>query len=127
MGAHMVNGRYVTTNEYIEGCWHMQRTSQEPLPAMPIGTGFEDFFDSGFGFSIIGPDPRNQSSQGYNDNTVIQRVCNGTVNPVANNLRSVCEKQGSLFHHETSGILHFSSDSSLQAVGHPALNLSSLG
>lgn len=40
----MVDGKFKTTNEYIEGCWHMQRTAAEPLPGLAVGTGFEDFF-----------------------------------------------------------------------------------
>merc|ERR1712226_1363720 len=112
----MKNGSFVTTNTYVEGCWHMQRTHEEPLPAMVIGTGFEDFFDSAYGFGIIGPDPKSESSMGWHDYKVIQRICNGTVNPTDDDLHSVCEKEGHLFHHETSGLLHFSLDSTSQAT-----------
>jgi hypothetical protein len=126
----MDNGRFRTTNEYIEGCWHLQRTATEALPAQPVGTGFEDFFDSGYGFSIIGPDPKNASDPKYGDtpgSSVIQRVCNGTVNPVTQPA-GVCEKQGTWFNHATSGLLHFSSDSSADAiVSSAAMNRSALG
>ena len=40
----MAEGKFKTTNEYIEGCWHMLRTATEELPGLPVGTGFEDFF-----------------------------------------------------------------------------------
>ena len=40
----MADGKFKTTNEYIEGCWHMLRTATEELPGLPVGTGFEDFF-----------------------------------------------------------------------------------
>ena len=126
----MDNGKFRTTNEYIEGCWHLQRTATEALPAQPVGTGFEDFFDSGYGFSIIGPDPKNASDAKYGDSpgsSVMQRVCNGTVNPVAQP-EGVCEQQGTAFHHATSGLLHFSSDSSADAVvSSGAMNRSTLG
>ena len=85
--------------------------------------------DSGYGFSIIGPDPKNTSDENYADSPgsdVIQRVCNGTVNPVTQPA-GVCEKQGTQFTHATSGILHFSSDSSEQAVASAQLNRSALG
>ena len=114
----------------------------------------QDFFDSAYGFSIIGPDPKNSSDLNYGDSPgsdVIQRVCNGTVNPVhahaaatlssrcaaaadpprrniqVEQAEGVCETQGSLFNHPTSGILHFSSDSSARAVANAALNRSALG
>jgi len=37
----MVTGKFHTTNEYIEGCWHLLRTASEQLPGLPVGTGFE--------------------------------------------------------------------------------------
>lgn len=85
--------------------------------------------DSAYGFSIIGPDPKNSSDENYADSPgsdVIQRVCNGTVNPVTQST-GVCETQGSLFNHGTSGILHFSSDSSAEATASSKLNRSALG
>ena len=69
------------------------------------------------------------SDENYADSRgsdVIQRVCNGTVNPVTQPA-GVCEKQGTQFTHSTSGILHFSSDSSEQAVASALLNRSALG
>ena len=70
------NGIRNNNNNYVEGCWHFQRTATEPLPAMVVGTGLEDFFDSAFGFSILGPDPADPTSSSFSPN--IQRSCNGT-------------------------------------------------
>ena len=41
-GSNSAKGRYSTHNNYVEGCWHFQRTSKEPLPAMVVGTGLEE-------------------------------------------------------------------------------------
>jgi hypothetical protein len=41
-GTNNVKGRYTTHNNYVEGCWHFQRTLSEPLPAMVVGTGLEE-------------------------------------------------------------------------------------
>ena len=124
-GTDTANGRYTTQNNYVEGCWHFQRTATEPLPAMVVGTGLADFFDSAFGFSIIGPDPADPTSSGFS--RTIQRSCNGTVNPQGPLGPTVCEREGTLFQHETSGVLHFSSDSTDKAAFSPELNRSSLG
>jgi len=35
---------------YIEGCWRLHRQANEPFPGLIIGTGVEDYFDSGFYF-----------------------------------------------------------------------------
>jgi len=97
------------TNNYIEGCWHMTRSHSEKLPGLTLGTGFEDYFDTTFGFSLVGPDPRDPSQGNFSNE--IQRTCNGTVNPVGH-YDGVCESQGVLFQHSESGLLHFSSDTS---------------
>eukprot|EP01023_Acetabularia_acetabulum_P044717 TRINITY_DN45048_c0_g1_i1.p3 TRINITY_DN45048_c0_g1~~TRINITY_DN45048_c0_g1_i1.p3 ORF type:complete len:131 (-),score=18.46 TRINITY_DN45048_c0_g1_i1:244-636(-) len=36
----------------MEGCWHLYQDEQELFPGVILGTGLEDFFDSGYGFSI---------------------------------------------------------------------------
>jgi len=35
---------------YIEGCWHFYRQHDEAYPGLVIGTGVEDYFDSGYYF-----------------------------------------------------------------------------
>ena len=35
---------------YIEGCWQFYRQSDEPFPGLVVGTGVEDYFDSGYYF-----------------------------------------------------------------------------
>lgn len=40
---------------------------------------------------------------------------------------AVCEREGVLFQHETSGVLHFSSDTTPDATADPRLNRSALG
>ena len=32
---------------YIEGCWNLFRSSAEAYPGLVVGTGVEDYFDSG--------------------------------------------------------------------------------
>ena len=125
-GTNSANGgRVANHNNYVEGCWHFQRTATEPLPAMVVGTGLEDCFDSAFGFSIIGPDPADPTASSFSRN--IQRSCNGTINPSGSLGPTVCEREGVLFQHETSGVLHFSTDSTDNAAVSPELNRSSLG
>ena len=33
---------------YIEGCWNLHGTAAEPYPGLVVGTGVEDYFDSGY-------------------------------------------------------------------------------
>lgn len=35
---------------YIEGCWNFYRTADEAYPGLVVGTGVEDYFDSGYYF-----------------------------------------------------------------------------
>ena len=35
---------------YIEGCWNFHRTAAEAYPGLVVGTGVEDYFDSGYYF-----------------------------------------------------------------------------
>eukprot|EP00928_Gymnodinium_smaydae_P033750 TRINITY_DN24098_c0_g1_i1.p1 TRINITY_DN24098_c0_g1~~TRINITY_DN24098_c0_g1_i1.p1 ORF type:complete len:418 (-),score=41.55 TRINITY_DN24098_c0_g1_i1:77-1267(-) len=35
---------------YIEGCWQLYRQASEPFPGLIVGTGVEDYFDSGYYF-----------------------------------------------------------------------------
>ena len=111
--------RYKVQNNYVEGCWHLKRAAAEPLPALAVGTGLEDFFDSAFGFSIIGPDPSDPTSSGWDPS--LQRRCNGTTNPPGPVGAALCEREGVLFQHETSGILHFSTDATAEAVASPEI------
>jgi hypothetical protein len=37
-------------NNYIEGCWHLYRSHDEPWPGLIVGTGFEDFYNSAYWF-----------------------------------------------------------------------------
>ena len=83
------------------------------------------FFDSAFGFSIIGPDPNDTTASSFSNN--IQRSCNGTQNPSGPLGPSVCEVEGVLYQHETSGVLHFSSDSTAKAAASPGLNQAGYG
>ena len=50
-----VNGKLAVRNNYVEGCWSLLRTHAEQLPGQVLGTGLEDFWDSGYGFSLIDP------------------------------------------------------------------------
>ena len=53
--------------------------------------------------------------------------CKGVTDPHGPIGASVCEVEGVLFQHETSGILHFSSDSTAKATASAELNQSALG
>ena len=86
--------------------------------------GFEDYFDTTFGFSLVGPDPRDPYQGNFSNQ--IQRVCNGTVNPVGH-YSGVCDSQGVLFQHSNSGLLHFSSDTSDQFAIDPLLLVNGSG
>ena len=33
---------------YIEGCWNFFRSANESYPGLVVGTGVEDYFDSGY-------------------------------------------------------------------------------
>ena len=35
---------------YIEGCWNFHRAAAEPYPGLVVGTGVEDYYDSGYYF-----------------------------------------------------------------------------
>lgn len=87
----LVNGKLTTTNNYVEGCWHLMRTTDEALPGQVLGTGLEDFFDSAYGFSIVAP--------GYNP--APPGLYPGYGSP---------EVVGAPFQHPSSGILHFSAN-----------------
>jgi hypothetical protein len=95
-GTRAANNALHTTNNYVEGCWHLLRRWNETLPGQVLGTGLEDFFDSAYGFSIVAP--------GYVPATgpaSPSRLYPGKgVNPV----------EGLPYQHPSSGILHFSSD-----------------
>merc|ERR1719469_409114 len=39
---------------YIEGCWSFYRQENEAFPGLIVGTGVEDYFDSGFYFGADG-------------------------------------------------------------------------
>ena len=65
MVTNSANGRYATHNKC---CWHFQQTATEPLPAMVVETGLEDFLDSTVGFSIIGPDPAYPTASSFSRN-----------------------------------------------------------
>ena len=90
---------HATENNYVEGCWHLLRTHDEPLPGLITGTGLEDGLDSSFGFNIINypqvqePDPRG---------TGLNRECNDDF--------TVCKKQGVQFQTANTGMLTFLSD-----------------
>lgn len=86
--------KHHTTNNYVEGCWHLLRDTQEQLPGLITGTGLEDGLDSAFGFSIISADP--DSPTGLN------RQCNGNF--------SICHTEGVFFQNPKSGVLAFHSD-----------------
>lgn len=42
---------------YIEGCWNFFRAADEPFPGLVVGTGVEDYFDSGYYFGADAGDP----------------------------------------------------------------------
>lgn len=50
-----VGGKLAVRNNYVEGCWSLLRTHDEELPGQVLGTGLEDFWDSGYGFSLVAP------------------------------------------------------------------------
>ena len=42
---------------YIEGCWQFYRQANETFPGLVVGTGVEDYFDSGYYFGADSGDP----------------------------------------------------------------------
>lgn len=42
---------------YIEGCWQFYRQANESFPGLVVGTGVEDYFDSGYYFGADSGDP----------------------------------------------------------------------
>ena len=42
---------------YIEGCWQFYTTANESFPGLVVGTGVEDYFDSGYYFGADSGDP----------------------------------------------------------------------
>jgi hypothetical protein len=67
---------------WVEGCFHLFQTASTPWPGMIDGTGWEDFYDSSYGFT---KDKQNCTKAGY------------------------CE-EGVLFQNGDSGITHFATD-----------------
>eukprot|EP01048_Picozoa_sp_COSAG05_P012340 COSAG05_NODE_1226_length_5453_cov_6.202279_3_plen_219_part_00 len=76
----------------MEGCWHLLRTHDEPLPGLITGTGLEDGLDSQYGFSII-----NVPAEQPSNPTGLNRVCNANF--------TVCKKQGIQFQTANTGML----------------------
>jgi len=64
---------------YIEGCWHFYRQHTEMFPGMVVGTGVEDYFDSGYYFGADSGyksgDPWNAGLSGV---PLFQRTPDGT-------------------------------------------------
>ena len=98
-----------TENNYVEGCWHLLRTHDEPLPGLITGTGLEDGLDSQYGFSII-----NYPSEQPASPTGLNRVCNENF--------TVCKKQGLQFQTANTGMLTFMSD--YTQLSHPGVPIS---
>jgi hypothetical protein len=88
---------HATENNYVEGCWHLMRTHDEPLPGLITGTGLEDGLDSSFGFNII-----NFPLAQKRDPTGLNRECNEDF--------TVCKAQGLQFQTANTGMLTFMSD-----------------
>eukprot|EP01047_Picozoa_sp_COSAG01_P029088 COSAG01_NODE_1984_length_8725_cov_8.562022_4_plen_539_part_00 len=125
---HMTQSGMHVSNSWIEGCWNMQRRASEPLPGLVLGTGFEDFIDSTYGFNILGPDPHDRTASTMQP--ALQRRCspNGTapftsVNPLTPQ-HGVC-LEGTLYQESTSGVVHYTTDLTPLAAVHPKLNRSS--
>ena len=68
-----------------------------------LGTGLEDFFDSGYGFSIIGPGVTPEPYSTDTDGEI--RTCQRK-----DGVDTFCSVEGLPFQHPSSGVLHFSSD-----------------
>ena len=110
----MTAGKLAVKNNYVEGCWHLLRTHDEPLPGLITGTGLEDGLDSQFGFSIINyPEVQQKSPTGLN------REC--SAGPAAGQQGqgdfTVCKKQGLQWQSPNTGMLTFMSDYS--QISHP--------
>ena len=97
--------------------------------AQVLGTGFEDFFDSTYGFNVIGPDPADPTSALMSPR--LERLCsaNGTGpwtrNP-AELQHGVC-KEGTLYQHPSAGVLHYTTDLTPRATVDPKLTLTPPG
>jgi len=94
----------------VEGCWHLYTTAAERAasgagaaykPGILLGTGFEDFFNSGWGFSVA---PFWMRDLDVDDNARPwdEHSCNATA--------GVCRRNGLYFQTPASGLLHWSSD-----------------
>lgn len=98
-----VDGKLQRGNNYVEGCWSLLRTYDEPLPGQVLGTGLEDFWDSGYGFSLIDPGVVPTPPSSDTDGEI--RHCRKV-----EGRDSICSVTGTPFQHPSAGILHFSSD-----------------
>jgi hypothetical protein len=107
----------------------MQRRASEPLPGLVLGTGFEDFIDSTYGFNILGPDPDDPTASVMQP--ALQRRCspNGTapfaINPVKPQ-SGIC-LEGTLYQESSSGVVHYTTDLTEHAAVDPKLNLTQYG
>ena len=108
---------------------NMQRRASEPLPGLVLGTGFEDFIDSTYGFNILGPDPDDPTASVMQP--ALQRRCspNGTapfaINPVKPQ-SGIC-LEGTLYQESSSGVVHYTTDLTEHAAVDPKLNLTQYG
>eukprot|EP01051_Picozoa_sp_SAG22_P017687 SAG22_NODE_2790_length_2209_cov_1.681043_1_plen_176_part_00 len=108
----------------------MQRRATEALPGLVLGTGFEDFVDSTYGFNIIGPNPDDPTAAVFQP--ALQRKCspNGAppfiTNPLKPQNGSVC-LEGTLYQQATSGVLHYTTDLTPHAAADPKLKLTEYG
>lgn len=99
-----------TVNNYVEGCWHLLRTHNEPQPGLITGTGLEDGLDSQFGFSIINfPQVQERNPTGLNRVCSAVKCANG-VNCSNFTDFTVCKKQGLQWQSSNTGMLTFMSD-----------------
>ena len=103
-------GKLVVRNNYVEGCWSLLRTHNETLPGQVLGTGLEDFWDSGYGFSIVDPGKSAAGLPPSTDTDGEIRRCRRD----SSGRDAVCPVTGSPFQHPSAGILHFSSDYTAQ-------------
>ena len=63
---------------YIEGCWQFYRQANESFPGLVVGTGVEDYFDSGYYFGADSGDPLGTLFQnGLSGLTLFERTKDG--------------------------------------------------